>query len=796
MKKKLLSIVVIVISVTFVVAQSVKNGVTDKIKVAHPGVIEIQRNKSAISQKLISINQRTVLRNKIALRNKNIHSKRISMLHKSKQIQVAYLKNHKSITPRLKMPASKDTTFYEGFESYNGTTKDWIPTNWTELNKTTTKYVTGDSLNPTWAVNTENEYTVPTVGSSMAWVDYDQDSKSQDVWLVSPAFTPVSGDNISFDFFYNPFWMYVDWNASTDTETIYNFTKANATMQLYITIDNGVNWTKLWDAIDGAGQFNTANIEDWYLSYGDWNTIQKSLAAYVGKSVKIAFRYVGKDGDSMGLDNIGVRQLLPAALYGRPEGYFFAGLTTDFSSASSDFMFGHAFDPATWNNYSNSDSESFLWTFEDPKNSTATVTSTVVQPEMVYSVGEYKMPTLKAISGARDSVYSWGSSSSFMAGGQPTFSWGTVGVGNYDLGQYIYDFPDGTTGNYFFGTCADSTVDAVANYFEKPVHRYILDSLWVNLAKFSAPPGTEFKLIIRRVTDGSFADTIATAVCTTEDVIKIDDNSYSMIFKGFTNIDPATGLEVSNDYLEISDAIFVELTGFNKKGITLATYAQGYDSPIGESNAYVFYNTKNADNTYSRDIYNASDYIGAYTSLLFNLGATYSYLVPDANTFVAPITGGNKTFNVNSWFSPDDWWLDTPLPTWLTSEQTFNETTWAITYTLKAAALPVGIKGRAASVKVATYGADMTINVSQGDVTGVPELKFSDTKVLSKTHSFDLSYTPDFTSVTVYNVSGQVIANYELPIAGKLVIPSTNMNKGLYLFRFKGQKTETVKALR
>ncbi|HZK71104.1 MAG TPA: hypothetical protein VFD03_06245, partial [Clostridia bacterium] len=795
MKKTLLFIAMIVVGVALVSAQSIKIGASNKGNASHTKVLEMPVNKAPNS---LMVNKTKVYRSNIALVGKNLHSKRMNSLHSLNAKHASRIGSFKTRTPLLRMKASTDTTFHEGFESYDGVAKDWIPSNWSEINKTTTTYVTGDSINPTWAINTSNDYADPTAGTSMAWVDWDSAgdiTRPQDVWLVSPAFTPASGDIVSFDYFYNPYWMYIDYAASTATADVYNFTKPTATMQLYVSTDNGANWTKLWDAIDDAAQFDATTLGDWKNFWGAWNTIRKGLDAYVGKSIKIAFCYVGKDGDSMGIDEVNVRQLSPSALYGRPQGYFYLGLTTDFFQPANDYLFGPAYESATWDNYSNLESKSFVWTFEDPSNSAATVTSTEIHPQITYPFGQYKVPTLKASTGIRDSIYTWGTANkAYLSNGGSTNG---LGAGNYDLNQFIYDFPvKNLPNNYYFGTCADSSVDAIANYFDKPVHKYILDSLWISLGAFSAPAGTEFKVIIHRVVDGNMTDTIATATCTTADVITIDANYHSMLFKGFKSIDPITGLEISNDYLEISDGIVVELTGFNKPGIILAAYAQGYDSPTGDSNAYVYLNTKNTDGSISRDMYSAPQYIGAYTSLLFNLGATYSYLTADDNTFVAPISGGNKTFNVTTYYSPSAWWTGVELPSWLKMDTTFNEKTWETTVTLKAEALPAGTSGRGAVVTISTYGADMNINVTQGDYTGLKATKAVSTKVVKTGNNFELTYTSDFKSVAIYNVAGQVLRNIELPASGKTNVSTNEFNKGINIFKFVGKTIETAKVIR
>ena len=246
-------------------------------------------------------------------------------------------------------------------------------------------------------------------------------------------------------------------------------------------------------------------------------------------------------------------------------------------------------------------------------------------------------------------------------------------------------------------------------------------------------------------------------------------------------------------YLEINDPIFVELSGFNIPNVTLAAISQITNTSNGESNAYVYYNYIKTDGTINRKLLGGDGYIGS-TSLLFNLGATYSYLLADDTRFDAPITGGNKTFNITSYFSPDDW-QTIELPNWLTAEQTFDPKTWALNYTLKAAALPAGLAGRGATVKINSIGADMSINVTQGNYTGLAAVQLHNTMVINKDNTFDLSYTSDFNTVTICNVAGQALANFKLPAEGKLVLPNSNLKKGIYLFRFSGKSTEVVKVI-
>jgi hypothetical protein len=698
--------------------------------------------------------------------------------------------------------ASKDTTFYESWEAYDDSTENWMPANWTQLNRTGSKYVAG-SPNMRWFCRDVG--TSATDGSNIAWINFDESGKMRDEWIVTPVFTPVVSDYLAFDLYYTPFYMYFDMDAyNLDGTQQFDFSRPTTTMQVLVSLDNGENWTKIWDAHNYVNQYNDTTIYNY--QNGAWNSFNMSLSSYAGKKIKVAFRYFGKGGDSMGLDNVGIRLLKPIAEYGRPQGYFFLGVTPEFNNASVDLMLGAPYLSNLWKNNSNHDSQSFVWTFEDQKKPNATFTSTDIWPSVVYPAGFFGVPQLKASVGGFDSYYKWGSSNNgayFMSGGTNTFDWGTVGACNYDLAYGInaYTFDDN---DYIFGTGPKKEIDGIANYFEKPKSKYLLDKLWISLGAFSAPKGFVFKLRIRKDDGtGGFNTIISTATCTTEDVIKVDDGYYTMPFKNFVTYDPDLDLMVTNDFLEINDALLFEMYGFNKDGITLGAYSQGL-MRSGESNAYVYYNNYKAG---KRQLYNIRDFTGYSSSLLFNLGASYTYLVPDDSVFVAPVTGGSKTFKVTTYAPPSDWWINEELPSWLTTSSTFDAATGATTYTLNAQSLPADVAGRGVRLKVYAIGASMTIDVSQGNYifppldpnkiptesTGFSSTKATTTRVLQNRESLELTYSSDFNRVDLYTVGGQKVASYPLSVSGIMTMPIGNISKGVYLLKFTGRASQTFK---
>jgi hypothetical protein len=789
MKKQFVITIIVCLGTTLLFAQQPKKASLAKVNThkVHPNTaVSNAANSSSVVSKnpqlSTAITRGNTTLERMSLSNAALH-RELMLVNQNIILQ------DQEASPLMQLQASADTTFYESWETYNGTTIDWIPSNWKEENKTGNHDVAGQP-NTTWYAR--NVGALASQGASIEWVETDQTGLDRDEWLISPAFTPKATDYLCFDLYYSPYYMYFDMAAfKANGIKQFDYSKPTTTMQVMVSIDGGNNWSKLWDAHDLVGKYNDTNIGN-YLN-GTWYSYNMSMASYSGKSVKIAFRYVGKGGDGMGVDNIGVRFLKPVANYHRPQGYFNLGLTPKFDNANVNFMLGAAYGDDKWINQSNQDSKSFSWTFEDPEDAKATINSTEIHPVVQYPNGFYTMPTLSATAGAFTNDYKWGGTNSgFFAGGNAAFEWGTLGAGNYNLlnGFNNYTF---AVDDYVFGTGPKKLVDGICNYFQKPVHKYILDSLWISLGAFKAPAGTVFNLRIRKVNPvtGDMSTVIAKATCTTEDVMEVSPGLYSMLFKDFITYDAEFGFEVTNDYLEIDDGILIELYGFNKTGITLGAFCEK-PSNNGDSNAYIFYN----DYTAGKRVFLSSlQYINGRTSMLFNLGITYSYLHADENTFVAPTVGGSKTFNVSSYFLPEDWWMDVALPTWLTSSQNVDAVTGAITYTLTAEALPAYLVGRGASITISTVGADMTFNVSQGEYTSITTPQATKTTVLKRGANVELSYTSDFNRVAIFNIAGQNVGSYALSSDGRMLVSVGNLNKGMYLYKFSGRKTETVKMM-
>ncbi len=106
-------------------------------------------------------------------------------------------------------------------------------------------------------------------------------AEDQDEWLKSPAFDLPDGIlNLEFYAGYNSYWV------------------SNATLNVYISTNNGTTWDTLWNA-------SMVSTDDKWA----WNKIDVDLSAYAGKSgIILAWQYVGNDGDLIAVDNVEVTQ--------------------------------------------------------------------------------------------------------------------------------------------------------------------------------------------------------------------------------------------------------------------------------------------------------------------------------------------------------------------------------------------------------------------------------------------------------------------------------------------------------
>lgn len=178
----------------------------------------------------------------------------------------------------------------------------WLPEGWTALSK-------GDadlSDSEKWGCSTLSSPYLPAPADGDWYMGISFSSLHQDEWLVSPA-VALPADKLyqlSFYAFISPAYFYdmgegcIDWNKMefVNQEIICNF-------QVLVSADGGEFEVVRDFAEENMGRSLSDLLNEESL---DLRRYSVDLGAFKGKSVKVAFRYVGTDGNTMFLDAVSI----------------------------------------------------------------------------------------------------------------------------------------------------------------------------------------------------------------------------------------------------------------------------------------------------------------------------------------------------------------------------------------------------------------------------------------------------------------------------------------------------------
>ena len=249
---------------------------------------------------------------------------------------------------------------YENFSGWDGKTSTWVPDGWTVDHKgTCNKKFSWVPVQPT------QYYPAPIDGDYYYIVN---DDENQDEWLISPEFTPEEDMELSYHMRLNPLWYYatknIDWikgEYTSDKVQVY-------TMQVLVKEGEG-EWKVLRDY---AEEYKDKTFKEIYAASNEFVLTKQTidLSDYAGKNVKVAFRYVGTDGDSMILDAIGVGYpTLDNVWYMPPTNSLYWGFYYGFDPLMHFFQMPEdvAVFPAdsdiTWYNMSEEEDATYSWKY-------------------------------------------------------------------------------------------------------------------------------------------------------------------------------------------------------------------------------------------------------------------------------------------------------------------------------------------------------------------------------------------------------------------------------------------------
>lgn len=713
------------------------------------------------------------------------------------------------------MKADENATLFEGFESYEGlTSRGWVPEGWSQESKTNPPHVApeGKGTCLVWEATKGDGFTSAYSGTyvervQVSMADFTADpitfAEQQDEWLITKAITPKTGDYLTFQLCYSPCFTLFN-------ESAMDFSSVNNILEVLVTTDDGKTWEKVWDVLDDARSYTVDELWDDGSSFvRPYHPMLVNISKYVGKNIKIAFRYYGINGESMMLDDIKVGEATPTAAATAPNAVFPIGLSLDGYNLSdgSGNVLNLALAPyktsLEWTNVSPA-FESCTWTYPDEEgNETTSSSKNLEAPE--YGFAQYDAPSLVTKIGSKTSdaaklydAVQYGGSVMIRNGD----SYLSFDAAMYDLNRLVSKkakFSLANGGVFGMGATSDATwnqllktegmkVTGMGMFIPQPAAPYTLSSanavVYYTAGKLTDK--SQLKATVYKVEDDGSFTAMAEGYCSPSEIYKADDKSYpKAVFYFEREIDGLpTQAELFVDY-----PIVIQFSADLAEGEEF-DFVNAFDSAPKEveNNVYVFFNdasgTRKMINTTALSFEDGSAAAGLYASF----DATYSWLRSDEDAFEAKPAGESKTFDLDSYYNlvnskGENLATATGegLGDWYTVSFANGSGTEPAKMTVTVNALPEGTDVRSSYFDVEVFGMMKRFYVAQHSEAGVSDLAVSATKAFVNGGNIVVS-SPKATRVAVYNVAGQKVA--EQAFAGKGTIKASDFAKGIYVLKF------------
>lgn len=372
---------------------------------------------------------------------------------------------------------------------------------------------------------------------------------------------------------------------------------------------------------------------------------------------------------------------------------------------------------------------------------------------------------------------------------------------------------DGNTNGLWFGRNW-SGWNGMAMYVEKPASRYALRGLQVAYTSYKGTGDATLTARLYKVhkvasniggLDSLVLDDLMGTATATLDTTMAQSGLLPFTFQ---EVEAGLPYDVT---LDIDYAYAIVLSGYDNDNIDswtmLISYDQ-YDEGYGQHGYMLHINDKDSITAeYGLDNFFTTS-LGVTAPSIF---LDVEYPVLDfwyTNTKTGEPIGKNVEFAANggkndvefySTHASDEWTVadkdGNDLPSWLTytlSDSTANdEYTGHSHMVLTAEALPAGVTGRAATVRVSYPGAEQFVYVTQGNVSGVNQVATSNVVVRVENGDFVVNATAG-AQAKVYNVAGQLVREATLS-EGSNVIDGQSLSNGVYLVKIGNKTVKVVK---
>ncbi|MGN0230329.1 MAG: choice-of-anchor J domain-containing protein [Muribaculaceae bacterium] len=679
----------------------------------------------------------------------------------------------KSINPKLTKRLKAESTssaiaIKEGFEGYDGT-EGWQPEGWSTESKGTP--IESDNTE-TWFVSDQLAYSPEPIDNYYEAIYFSESEK--DEWLCLPEVTLTEHPMLYFYAFVEPLFLFNLNNVDWDT---FEFTtkECAANLQVLVKGEGDADWTVVMDYYEEYKDYSLSELFSIDTEYLEKESID--LAAWAGKKAKIAFRYVGTDGNTMMLDNIIVSEPSLEASYSYPLGTLFYGLDKDFGTLSLSMPVLPVGEELVWYNTSEDYDVDCEWQYHDWATNDILTTNTtdltaVYHPdytnEFTCRNNCYDTPILTiSKTGAAPGEYS--RYEYFQAGGRAEWSisdelyqyhlipfdintegFNIAGVDNdMDAAIPIYGYSkdvDAFWTNYTFQGQEEEgegvKMTGIFNYHFTMAQPIVINNAMV-WGKGQIGENAVFTIDIIPLSDeGEMLDPIATAKCKGSEMIMMEGGSQNYYSIPFTFSQPVV---LSQD---VCSSYIVRLSGFNDpENVTyFAPYQSVIDNPDGYALGWIEKVISMGGET--RTSLSPVAYYSGYQSFAIGLDAEYPWLDADAKEVIIGAEGKAEVA-LGSYYDGSVLTATqadgSALPAWLsaTISGRYNEAKVEFTATNNEADV--------CEVKIAGPGVSQTIKVNSGS-SSLNDIIRDENQV-----------------VNIYNVSGQQVKG--------------NLNSGIYIMR-------------
>lgn len=653
--------------------------------------------------------------------------------------------------------------FVESFEDWDGVTTDWLPEGWDEVSKADPPHDTyhTNGLNLTWEVCGQRWADEPQDGVCYARIEnffYSNGgvivNGQQDEWLISPEVSiPDNGEALYFTLGYHPGWVLCD-GKTLDFASITNV------MEVHVSRDGGETWDMLWDCLPAARSLSRNElIEDLSSSACVWLPVRIGLHDYAGENIRFAFRYVGKGGASMNIDDVQIRRPQPGeeypeysdttvdpstfyAHYGIPEGCFYYGDNDDlYLLPGGVIMPAHT--ELTYANDSNVPADArWEWTYTDPEAYNLSYSKfsykTSQDKDLTFRTGSFNfstLPQLKATfslpTAERDTTVVFsriieesGRPSYWQVGGAPGEDYfgydaqqhprNNYGFSAYDqnLGVAAY-FGDMAFTSYMFGTgelADEAGITGFASIFHQPAAPYQISNGLRVAMLYDVEDHARIRVSLRRAskvtsTTWTLGEEIAHASATGAQLRAVGKNFAESTMQWsrflFPKLYDADEQEVTP---LIDEPIAVVIEGWDQDGVNQFAVMTNTTDAFTETCALW---TGGALGNTARAYYE-------HYALAVTLNAHFPYLYTETPDVDVPAAGGSRSLSIDQYRYLMPYDIE-GLPEWLKAENVKDASARRFnnTLTLTAEANTTGAD-RTATLRLSVDdGSRLTLTITQ-----------------------------------------------------------------------------------